>query len=80
MKQKPLNEFSKEELIAEVSKRNKFFIVSCFCVILMIVSGVFLFTQQGFGFFTILPLAFLPLLILSSKNKNEAKKELESRG
>ena len=79
MKQKPLNEFSKEELITEVKKRNDFFIVSCVFIGLMTFSAIFLFTQQGFGFFTILPVAFLPLLIISVKNKNEAKKELSSR-
>ena len=76
---KVLNELSKEELIIEVKKRNNFFIVSCFFIAIMTCSGIFLFTQQGFGVFTILPVAFLPLLILSSKNKNEAKKELQSR-
>ena len=43
----------------------------------MVSTGIFLTVQQGFGVFTTIPVAFVPILI--RKSVSDAQKELESR-
>lgn len=80
MKQKALSEFSREELHLEVKKRTAFFTVFCFMVVLMIGTAVYLTIKSGYGVFTILPVAFIPLLLIIKKTVSDAKKELATRG
>ncbi len=79
MKAKELSDFSKQELQAEIKKRRFFFGVFIGMLITMFCTGIYLTVKQGFGVFTILPVAFLPLLMLIRKSALDAKKELESR-
>jgi len=48
-------------------------------VILMIGAGLYLTTKQGFNAFTILPIAFLPMLMMSFKQLKAIKAELAKR-
>ncbi len=79
MKTKELSQFSKEELQAEIKKRRFFFGVFIGMLLTMFSVGIYLTTKQGFGIFSILPVAFLPMLMLIRKSTLDAKKELESR-
>ena len=74
MKQKPLSEFSREELQSEVKKRTAFFTVFCFMVVLMIGTAVYLTIKSGYGVFTIFPVAFFTFLLIIKKKVKESKK------
>lgn len=41
--------------------------------------GIYLTTQQGFNVFTIVPLAFLPILIINITNIKKMKEEISKR-
>lgn len=45
----------------------------------MIVSAVVSYQQKGFSVFTILPLMFLPILMMNIANMRKIKTELQSR-
>jgi len=45
----------------------------------MFVSGIFLTSRQGFSAFSVLPVAFLPLLIVNATNLKKVKAEIASR-
>jgi Mn2+/Fe2+ NRAMP family transporter len=79
MKQKALSEFSREELQSEVKKRSAFFTVFVFMVFLMVGTAIYLTIKSGYGVFTILPVAFVPLVLMIKKTLADAKKELASR-
>ena len=68
MKKKELSEFSREELVLEVKKRQQFVGFFTGMVIAMVFCGIYLTVKQGFGVFTILPLTFIPILILMRKS------------
>lgn len=79
MKQKALSEFSREELQSEVKKRSAFFTVFVFMVFLTVGTAIYLTIKSGYGVFTILPVAFVPLVLMIKKTLADAKKELASR-
>lgn len=79
MKQKPLNDLTTADLVIEVKKRQQLVLFFATMLTIIVLSGIFLTIKQGFGVFTTVPIAFVPILILIRKNATEAKKELESR-
>ena len=48
-------------------------------IFIQLVSGIYLVTQQGFNVFIILPLVFIPLLIVNIANVKKIKDEIASR-
>lgn len=79
MKSKILSELSKEQLLIEIKSRKNVFYIYCFFVSIMVCSGIFLTIKKGFGVFSYLPIAFLPILIMVRKNYTDSKKELQLR-
>lgn len=79
MKQKPLSELTKSDLVIEVQKRKQFYIIYIVILSVILLSGIIESIKNGVGVFTIVPLAFIPIMLLVRKNAIEAKKELDSR-
>ena len=48
-------------------------------VLIQLTSGIYLTIQQGFNVFIILPLVFIPLLIINIANVKKIKEEIKSR-
>jgi hypothetical protein len=79
MKPKPLSEFSTEELIKSEKGMKIAVIVLGVCVILMFLSGGYLFAKKGFSFSTVMPVIFLPLWLINFRNWKKLKEELSKR-
>ena len=79
MEKKPLNQITTPDLISEIKKRKQLMYLMFGFLAVIVSTGIFLTVQQGFGVFTTIPVAFVPILILIRKNVSDAQKELESR-
>jgi hypothetical protein len=55
-------------------------IVLSTCVVMMFLSGGYLFAKKGFTFSTVMPLMFLPLWFINYRNWKKLKEELMKRG
>ncbi|MBS4065223.1 MAG: hypothetical protein KGZ74_11725 [Chitinophagaceae bacterium] len=80
MKPKPLSEFSTEELKKNEKAMRIAVIFLGVCVVILFVSGGYLFSKKGFTASTIMPLVFLPLWLLNYRNWKKLKEELAKRG
>lgn len=80
MKPKPLSEFTTEELTKNEKGMKIAVIVLGACVVMMFISGGYLFAQKGFTFSTVMPLIFLPLWFINYRNWKKLKEELMKRG
>ena len=69
--------------IAELNKREKTATTMTWLmgiiIFIQLASGIYLTTIQGFNVFIILPLVFIPLLIVNIANVKKIKDELASR-
>jgi hypothetical protein len=79
MPQKPLSEFSTEELIKNEKGMKIAVIVLGVCVGIMFITGGYLFSKKGFSFSTLMPVLFLPLWYLNFRNWQKLKAELQKR-
>jgi hypothetical protein len=79
MKEKPLTELTTEELKTKESQLKKVAIVMGVFIALMVLSGVYLTIKQGFGVFTVMPIAFLAILIGNISSLRKVQKEIASR-
>lgn len=71
-----LNDF---ELIRD-QKKYKFLTIAMFIAIaILIVSGIFFSSQKGFSATSVMPIAFLPILIVNITTWNALKKEIKLR-
>jgi len=71
-----LNDF---ELIRD-EKKYKFLTIAMFIAIaILIVSGIFFSSQKGFSATSVMPIAFLPILIVNITTWNALKKEIKLR-
>jgi hypothetical protein len=78
-KQPELSELSLEEL-EKIAKMNKFSsIILIIAIGIQFLVGVFLTFRNGFNVFIILPMAFLPLIIVNFTNLNKIKDEIAKR-
>lgn len=48
-------------------------------IIVQLIIGVFLTFTNGFSVFTVMPVAFIPILMISISNLKKLKKEIASR-
>ncbi len=79
MQETDLSKLTIEELLKQ-EKTAK--IVSAFLlgtIIIQFTVGVFLTFKQGFNVFTILPIAFVPILIVNKTNLKKIRTEIDSR-
>jgi hypothetical protein len=77
---KPWNELSLAELQAKEKALKLAIVIFAGMLIVMLLISAFLTIKQGFGVFTVLPIAFLPLLMANMANLKKLKTEIESRG
>jgi len=71
-----LNDF---ELIRD-EKKYKFLTIAMFIAIaILIASGIFFSSQKGFSATSVMPIAFLPILIVNITTWNALKKEIKLR-
>lgn len=80
MAQKPLTEMTNEELQKNAKTMKTATIVLAACLGLMFLSGIFLTFKKGFSVSTVLPFAFLPILIMNLQNWKKTKEEIAKRG
>lgn len=79
MAQKQISEMTTEELNRNLKLMRVAIAVISASIGVMIVSAVVSYQQKGFSVFTILPLMFLPILIMNIANMRKIKTELQSR-
>lgn len=78
-KQPQLSELSLEEL-EKRAKMTKFSnIMLCVALVFQFLVGVFLTYKNGFNVFIILPVAFLPLIIVNFTNLKKINEEIAKR-
>lgn len=79
MKTKELTEFSSEELQVEKKKRLTILIVFAILVGIMAGASAYGYYKKGFSGITLLPVAFLPLLMINISSYKQVTKEIASR-
>jgi Flp pilus assembly protein TadB len=79
MQQNPLAALTKEQLIGRLKMAKFTVIFMGVCVLMMLGSGVYITIQRGFSIFLLIPIAFMPLMLLNVTNYKRIKKELSSR-
>ncbi|OIN57913.1 hypothetical protein [Arsenicibacter rosenii] len=79
MKEDSLSKLSLDELKAR--EKTLRFTSGLFigCLIMMALAGAFLTVQQGFNTFTVLPVAFLPLMLVNVYNLKKVRTEIAGR-
>lgn len=79
MKKEDYSQYSTEELLKR-EKTGKVATGVLFGVIVVqLVAGIYLTTQKGFGVFTILPVCFLPILLINYSSIKKIREEIDSR-
>lgn len=79
MAQKQISEMTTEKLNRNLKLMRVAIAVISASIGVMIVSAVVSYQQKGFSVFTILPLMFLPILMMNIANMRKIKTELQSR-
>lgn len=74
-----LTKLSDQELLEKSKKIKSNNIVSAVLVGCMIGIAIYSSVKNGFGFFTIFPLFFLPIFINNNKKNKEVEKEIQRR-
>lgn len=79
MKKEDYSQYSTEQLLKR-EKTAKIATGALFGVILVqLAAGIYLTVQKGFGVFTILPVCFLPILIINYSSIKKIRDEINSR-
>jgi len=79
MKQVPLSELSKEDLLKKEKTSKTAIAALGGLLIVLIAATVYLTYLQGFSVFTVLPVAFLPLFTINISNLKKIRTEIASR-
>jgi uncharacterized membrane protein len=79
MANKQLSEMSEDELLKRQKEMTVAVVLLSITVSIMLVSAIFVFIKKGFTTTTILPVAFLPLVIINFLSLKKIKAELASR-
>ncbi|WP_131726215.1 hypothetical protein [Chryseobacterium sp. Leaf405] len=78
LKNKPITEYTNEELISNEKKVKTMTIMLAVAMVLMFFTNIFTSTK-GFNAFSIMPMAFIPILVVNINNLNKLKKEIKDR-
>lgn len=79
MKNKPLIEYTDEELISNEKKIKTITIMLATALLILFISNIVLTFKRGFSALNVIPIALLPILILNINNWNQLKKEKANR-
>jgi hypothetical protein len=80
MAQQELSQLSLEELKAKEKKLKDSVTVLAVCIAMLFVAGIFLTIVKGFNTFTVIPFAFLGLILPSVSGLKNIRAEIKSRG
>jgi undecaprenyl pyrophosphate phosphatase UppP len=79
MKEQDLKKLTVDELKTKEKTLKMSSIFILVAMVIMLISGIFFMLKMKSPIFTILPVAFLPLVIIFSKQIKSIKEELEKR-
>lgn len=79
MKERDLSNLTSEELKAKEKMLKTSTILILVSIAIMLICGIVFITKMRSPIFTILPIAFLPLIITLSKQSKNIKEELQKR-
>jgi len=79
MKQIPLSEVSQQELLNKAKALKAAITVLGGMLVILAAASVYLTYLQGFSVFSVLPVAFLPMLIINLSNLKKIQAEIASR-
>ncbi|MBT2619858.1 MULTISPECIES: redox-active disulfide protein 2 [Chryseobacterium] len=79
MKNKPITEYTNEELINNEKKSKAVTTLLMVSIPILFLSNMFLIFKNGFTALTVIPIALLPILILNINKWNQLKKEKANR-
>ncbi len=80
MKETDLSTLTKEELLKREKTTKNTSALLVVILILQLAVGIFLTIKQGFSVFIILPIAFVPILIVNNTNLKKIRAEIDVRG
>jgi len=79
MQEKDLSKLTTDQLKTKEKTLKSYSILILVAMGIMLISGIFLNIKMGSPIFTILPIAFLPIIITLSKQIKSIKEELSKR-
>lgn len=79
MQEKDLSKLTTNQLKTKEKTLKSYTIIILVAVAIMLISGIFFIKKMGSPVFTILPIAFLPLVITLSKQSKNIKEEIQKR-
>lgn len=79
MKKEDYSKFTIEELTKKEKTAKTATIALAVIIVLQFLIGLYLTFKQGFGVFTILPITFLPILIVNYLMIKKIREEINSR-
>jgi hypothetical protein len=79
MSQKPLSELSNEELIKNEKKLKTVTGMLTGAIFVLFVINIVMAFTKGFSATSVVPIAFLPILIINFKTLKETKAEIKAR-
>lgn len=79
MKNKPITEYTNEELISNEKKIKGVTVLLMVSIPLLFLTNIFIIFKNGFSALTVIPIALLPILILNINKWNQLKKEKNNR-
>lgn len=79
MKENPYAKMTLDELNAKAKSLKSMTSIFSSLLLVMTFVGVFLSIRQGFSVFSVLPVAFLPLLVININSIKKIKEEIQSR-
>jgi hypothetical protein len=79
MKNKPITEYTNEELINNEKKSKAVSVLLMVSIPILFLSNMLLIFKNGFSALTVIPIALLPILILNINKWNQLKKEKTNR-
>jgi hypothetical protein len=80
MKETDLSKLSLEELLKQEKTAKISYAFLLGTIIIQLAAGIFLTIKQGFSVFIILPIAFVPILIVNNTNLKKIRAEINLRG
>jgi len=79
MKDKKLNELSDEELLRKEKLLRMVSATLAGAIIVLVAANLFLSFKKGFSALHVIPVAFLPIVIINFTTLKEIKKEMKAR-
>jgi hypothetical protein len=79
MKTKDLTQLSNEKLLEQTKSLKALTALLGGMLLVLFFTGGYILSKKGFNVFLIIPLAFLPIVIMNINTLKEIKKELASR-